>query len=99
MLMGGGGGGGGGLGGILGGLGGMLGGLDRGMLNRGALGAMMHNVTGSADINVNVAAPPGTRVAAKSGGLFKPVAMTRQTQMMHTQGGPHHTGDFEFGNA
>jgi uncharacterized protein (TIGR02594 family) len=84
------------LGGGGGGLGGMLGGfLNRGVLNAG----MNHTVTGSADINVNVAAPPGTNVAAKSAGLFKPVALTRQTQMMRTQGGPHNVGNFDFGNA
>jgi hypothetical protein len=91
----------GGFGGLLSGVGNLFGGLgDRGALNRGALNAAMtHNVTGSASIDVNVAAPPGTHVAAKSKGLFKPVAMTRQTMMQHIQGGPHNVGDFEFGNA
>jgi hypothetical protein len=91
-------GGGGVLGSLLSGLGG---GLDRGALNRGMLNppSMMHRVEGSASIDVNVSAPPGTRVAARSGGLFKPVSMTRQTMMHPTQGGPHNVGDFEFGNA
>jgi hypothetical protein len=72
---------------------------DRGALNRAALTPMTHKVEGTGRIDVNVNAPPGTRVAAKSGGLFNPVSMTRQTMMHHTQGGPHHTSDFEFGNA
>jgi hypothetical protein len=48
---------------------------------------------------MSAAAPPETRVAAHSGGLFKPVTMTRQTQMVHTQGGPHMPGGAEFGAA
>jgi hypothetical protein len=88
--------------GAMGGGGGLLsplpGALDRGALNRGMLNpaAMMHRVEGSASIDINVSAPPGTRVAAQSGGLFKPVALTRQTQMMPTQGGPHLPGGTEF---
>jgi hypothetical protein len=75
-------------------------GAGRAALNRGALYYPVHHtVTGSASIDVNVAAPPGTRVAASSAGMFKPVSMTRQTQMMRTQGGPHNVGNFDFGSA
>jgi hypothetical protein len=81
---------------LLGGLGGGGSGGLGGLLNRGALS---HTVTGSAEINVNIAAPPGTQVAAsRRGNLFKPIAMTRQTQMAHAHKGPA-VGDFEFGNA
>jgi hypothetical protein len=90
------------FGGIIGGLlpmlmGGMGGGLG-GMLNRSALNqGMSHTVTGSANIDVNVAAPPGTHVAASSKGMFKPVQMHRQTQMGHTQGGPYLEAGSQFG--
>jgi hypothetical protein len=92
------------FGGIIGGLlpmlmGGGLGGMLGGLINRSALsGGMTHTVTGSADLNVNVAAPPGTTVAASSKGMFKPVQMRRQIQMSHSQGGPYHEAGQLFGN-
>ena len=42
---------------------------------------MTHRVEGSGSIDVNVNAPKGTGVRARSGGLFKHVAISRQTQM------------------
>jgi hypothetical protein len=69
---------------------------DRGELNRRALIPQTHRVEGSADINVNVSAPPGTRVTGKSAGLFKPIAMTRQTQMAHAAQGPSTAAGAEF---
>jgi hypothetical protein len=71
---------------------------DREALNRGALnGAMTHKVEGTGSIDVNVSAPAGTRVAAESGGLFKKINMTRQTQMSHAAGGPSTPAGAEFG--
>jgi hypothetical protein len=88
--------GGGGLGGILGGgifsmLGSML---DRGPLDRSILdrGSMTHHVEGSGMLDVNVAAPAGTSVHARGGGLFKKIRMSRQTQMEPTVTGPHTPG-------
>ena len=91
-------GGGGGLGIQLSGLGG---GIDRGALNRGILNppSMMHRVEGSASIDVNVSAPPGTRVEGKSAGLFKPIQMSRQVQMAHTAQGPSGVAGGQFGRA
>jgi hypothetical protein len=89
-------GGGGGLGIQMSGLGG---GLDRGALNRGILNppSMMHRVEGSASIDVNVNAPPGTNVSGKSAGLFKPIALNRQTQMARTVPGPAGVAGSQFG--
>jgi general stress protein YciG len=68
-------------------------------LNRRALAPQTHRVEGSASIDVNVAAPPGTRVAASSAGMFKPVQMNRQTQMAFADGGPHVPAGSQFGVA
>jgi hypothetical protein len=45
-------------------------------------------ITGGADINVNVAAPPGTSVTAKRRGIFRKQTVSRQTQMQPAQSGP-----------
>jgi hypothetical protein len=50
---------------------------DRTGIDRG----MTHTVTGSADLNVSVNAPRGTRVDAGAKGLFKRVSVNRQQQM------------------
>jgi hypothetical protein len=47
-----------------------------------------HKIQGSANIDVNVNAPPGTNVRARSAGLFKQTRLTRQTQMPVAAGGP-----------
>jgi hypothetical protein len=73
--------------------------LGREALNRKALSPVTHKVEGSASIDVNVSAPPGTSVTGKSAGLFKPIAMTRQTQMAHAAQGPHVAGGAEFNAA
>lgn len=52
---------------------------DGRLLDRSA--AMTHRVEGSGRIDVNVNAPAGTNVRARGGGIFKSVAMNRQTQM------------------
>jgi len=52
-------------------------GIRRSMVDR----MMTHRVEGSGSIDVNVNAPKGTGVRARSGGLFKHVAISRQTQM------------------
>jgi hypothetical protein len=75
------------------------GGAGREALNRRALTPQTHKVEGSANINVNVAAPPGTRVEGKSAGLFKPIQMNRQVQMAHAAQGPSHAAGAEFGMA
>jgi hypothetical protein len=74
------------------------GGPDREALNRRTL-MQTHKVEGQADINVNVNAPPGTRGEGKSAALFKPIAMTRQTQMAHTSQGPSGVAGGEFGGS
>jgi hypothetical protein len=71
---------------------------DREALNRSALnGAMTHHVEGTGSIDVTVSAPAGTRVGAQSGGLFKKINMTRQTQMAHAAAGPSTPAGAEFG--
>jgi hypothetical protein len=47
-----------------------------------------HRIEGSANIDVNVNAPHGTNVRARSAGLFKQTRLTRQTQMPLAEAGP-----------
>ena len=58
---------------------------------------MKHRVEGSASIDVNVNAPPGTNVSGKSAGLFKPIALNRQTKMARTMPGPEGVACAQFG--
>jgi hypothetical protein len=60
--------------------------LDRAALNRGS--EMTHKVHGTGSLDVNVNAPAGTQVRAKSGGIFRQLNLNRQTQMGLARGGP-----------
>ena len=72
--------------------------LNRSVLDRTALnGSMTHKVEGTGSIDVNVNAPPGTNVKARGGGLFKKVAMARQTQMAPTVSGPQSPAGVAWG--
>jgi hypothetical protein len=55
---------------------------------RAAEKTMTHRVEGSGEINVNVKAPPATKVTASSKGLFRKTNIERTQQMEPASGGP-----------
>lgn len=62
--------------------------LDRRELDRAMGREITSRVEGTGQIDVNVRAPRGTSVTAKSGGIFKRSAVNRQTQMEPARSGP-----------
>ena len=54
----------------------------------GSIGGGSQSVEGSGQIDVNVNAPKGTSVNARSGGIFQRVKIHRQIQMTPAAGGP-----------